>query len=72
VPPRAAHPWPQQLPSSRFGELPGELIDYTRTAPLLVVEVETDTCFEQQRWRHPTDYRRVRGDLQPGDLAERR
>jgi hypothetical protein len=68
--PHAAHPWPQRLPSSRFGALPGELIDYTPTEPLLVVEVDTDTCFEQQRWRHPTGFRRVRGDLQPGDLTE--
>jgi ATP-dependent DNA ligase len=70
LPPRAAHPWPPQLASSRFGALPGELIDYTPTEPLLVVEVDTDTCFEQQRWRHPTGFRRVRGDLQPGDLTE--
>jgi ATP-dependent DNA ligase len=69
VPPRAEHPWPPQLPSSRFGQLPGDLIDYTLTEPLLVVEVEADVCFEQQRWRHPTDFRRIRGDLQPTDVA---
>ena len=70
VPPgAAAHPWPQRLPTSRLGALPGDLIDYTPTEPLLVVEVDTDSCFEQQRWRHPTGFRRVRDDLQPGDLT---
>jgi hypothetical protein len=40
------------------------------TEPLLVVEVDADICFEQQRWRHATTYRRVRGDLEPADLAK--
>ena len=54
VPPRRAHPWPERIPASRFGQLPGDLVDYTPTEPLLVVEVDTDTCFDHQRWRHPT------------------
>jgi hypothetical protein len=37
--PRATHLWPQQLSSSRFGSSPSELIDYTPTERLLVVEV---------------------------------
>ena len=69
VPPRQGHPWPEQIPSSRFGQLPGDLVDYTPTEPLLVVEVDADVCFEHDRWRHPTGFRRVRGDLQPADLA---
>ena len=69
VPPRRGHPWPEQIPSSRFGQLPGDLVDYTPTEPLLVVEVDADVCFEHDRWRHPTGFRRVRGDLQPADLA---
>jgi hypothetical protein len=36
---------------------------------LLVVEVDADVCFEYDRWRHPTGFRRVRGDLQLGDLT---
>jgi ATP-dependent DNA ligase len=69
VPPRQGHPWPEQIPSSRFGQLPGDLVDYTPTEPLLVVEVDADVCFEHDRWRHPTGFRRVRGDLQPADLG---
>src|SRR5690349_3892136 len=69
VPPQREHPWPEQIPSSRFGQLPGDLVDYTPTEPLLVVEVDADVCFEHGRWRHPTGFRRVRGDLQPTDLA---
>jgi hypothetical protein len=45
-----------------------DLVDYTPTEPLLVVEVDADVCFEHERWRHPTRFRRVRGDLQPADL----
>ena len=71
VPPRRAHPWPDRIPSSRFGQLPGDLVDYTPTEPLLVVEVDADVCFEHERWRHPTGFRRVRGDLQPADLSKR-
>jgi hypothetical protein len=47
----------------------GELVDYTPTEPLLVVEVDADVSFEHDRWRHPTRYRRVRSDLRPTDLT---
>jgi hypothetical protein len=69
MPPRRAHPWPERIPSSRIGQLPGELVDYTPTEPLLVVEVDADVSFEHDRWRHPTRYRRVRSDLGPTDLT---
>jgi ATP-dependent DNA ligase len=69
MPPRHDHPWPQRLPSSRFGQLPGDLVDYTPTEPLLVVEVDADVCFEHARWRHPTGFRRIRAELHPADLA---
>jgi hypothetical protein len=39
---RQAHQWPERIPSSRFGQLPGDLVDYTQTEPLLVVEVDAD------------------------------
>ncbi|MDD7966165.1 ATP-dependent DNA ligase [Actinomycetospora lemnae] len=68
-PPRQEHPWPPRLPSSRFGQTPGIEIEYTQVAPELVVEVETDTAFEQGRWRHATKFLRLRADLAPGDLA---
>jgi hypothetical protein len=69
VPPRRAHPWPERIPSSRFGQLPGDLVDYTPTEPLLVVEVDADMCFEHDRWRHPTVFRRLRADLQADEVA---
>lgn len=68
-PPRREHPWPPRLPSSRFGQLPGDEIEYTQVEPELVVEVETDTAYEQGRWRHATKYLRPRPDLAPNDLA---
>jgi hypothetical protein len=39
-----ARPWPDQIPSSRFGQLPGDFVDYTPTEPLLVVEVDADVA----------------------------
>ena len=69
VPAQRTHPWPERIPSSRFGQLPGDLVDYTPTEPLLVVEVDADVCFEQHRWRHPTGFRRIRAELDPTDLS---
>jgi hypothetical protein len=54
---------------SRFGQLPGKLVDYTPTEPLLVVEVDADVCFDHHRWRHPTGFRRIRAELEPRDLS---
>ena len=56
VPPQRAHPWPERIPSSRFGQLPGNLVDYTPTEPLLVVQVDADVCFEHDWWRHATGF----------------
>lgn len=61
------HPWPERIPSSRFGQLPPEPVPYTRADPRLVVEVDADVCWEQDRWRHATKFRRVRLDLRPDD-----
>jgi hypothetical protein len=63
---------PEQITSSRFGQLPAQPVYYTPTEPLLVVEVDTDVCFEQGRWRHPTVFRRLRLDLGADDVASRR
>jgi ATP-dependent DNA ligase len=57
-PPRTDHPWPRRLPSSRLGQTPGTEIEDTQVAPELVVEIETDTAYEQGRWRHATKYLR--------------
>jgi ATP-dependent DNA ligase len=67
--PSTEHPWPARLPSSRFGQTPGREVEYTQVAPELVVEVETDTAYEEGRWRHATTYLRLRPDLAPGDVA---
>jgi ATP-dependent DNA ligase len=72
VPAQRTHPWPERIPSSRFGQLPGDLLDYTPTEPLLVVEVDADVCFEHHRWRHPAPFRRVRAELDPADLSPSR
>jgi ATP-dependent DNA ligase len=67
--PTAQHPWPAMLPSSRFGQLPSEPISYTPVRPSVGVELDVDTAYEQDRWRHPTVFRRLRPDLRPVDLT---
>jgi hypothetical protein len=58
-----------RLPSSRFGQIPGDDIDYAQVAPEIVVETEADTAFEQGRWRHSTRFLRIRRDLAPTEAA---
>jgi ATP-dependent DNA ligase len=41
--PVGRHPWPETLPASRFGQLPGERVSYTRAEAALVVEFEHDS-----------------------------
>jgi hypothetical protein len=65
----ARHPQPELLASLRFGQLPGDLVDYRPAEPLLVVELDADVCFEHDRSRRPAGFRRVCGDLRPADLA---
>lgn len=67
-PAAGGHPWPSRLPASRFGQIPGDEIDYVQVAPELIVEIEADTAFEQGRWRHATRFVRVRHDLAASDL----
>jgi hypothetical protein len=57
------------MPSSRFGQFPGDNIDYVQVAPEIVVEIEADTAFGQGRWRHATRFLRVRRDLKPIETA---
>jgi ATP-dependent DNA ligase len=71
APPRGRHPWPKRIPSSRFGQLPPTPVAYTPAEPQLVVEVDADVCWEQDRWRHATAFRRLRLDLRADDLRAR-
>ncbi|HWM05237.1 MAG TPA: hypothetical protein VNP92_23100 [Actinophytocola sp.] len=63
VPSIHGHPWPDRIPSSRFGRWPSEPVAYVRVAPTVVVELDVDTACEQSRWRHPPRFVRVRSDL---------
>jgi ATP-dependent DNA ligase len=62
------HPWPEVLPSNRWGR-PGPPTTYTQVRPEVVVELVVDTAVEQHRWRHPARFVRVRSDLHPADLT---
>ena len=63
----AGHPWPEVLPSTRWGR-PGPPTVYTQVRPEVVVEVVVDTAVEQYRWRHPARFVRLRPDLRIADL----
>jgi ATP-dependent DNA ligase len=63
-----AHPWPDAIPSSRFGQRPSQPVEYTRVTPTVVVELAVDTSFDDDRWRHAVRFLRVRHDLAVGDL----
>jgi hypothetical protein len=67
--PTRIHPWPTTIPSTRFGQLPPQPVEYTPVNPAVVVELDADVAFEQGRWRHPTILRRIRLDLTAEDLA---
>lgn len=67
TPPGGHHPWPATLPASRFGQLPGGRISYTQVEPTLVVEFEHDLAFEHDRFRHTTQFVRMRSELHPLD-----
>jgi hypothetical protein len=57
------------LPATGFGQRPGELVDYLRVEPAVVIEVDVDAALEWGRYRHPARYRRLRLDLRPEDLV---
>jgi ATP-dependent DNA ligase len=54
--PAAEHPWPEVIPSARFGQRPSEPIEYVQVQPTFVVELEVDAAYEQERWRHPVRF----------------
>ncbi|TDC80067.1 ATP-dependent DNA ligase [Micromonospora sp. KC606] len=63
------HPWPQPLPATWSGQLERpEPLRYAQVEPTVVVEVEVDTAFEHQRWRHRVRYARTRPDLSVYDV----
>ena len=64
----SGHPWPNPLPSTRWGR-PGPPTVYTPVRPRVVVELTVDTAVEHHRWRHPAHFVRVRPDLRINDLT---
>lgn len=65
------HPWPEVIPSSRFGQRPSKPVEYTRVLPSLVVELDVDMAFEHHCWRHAARLVRLRRDLEADDLERR-
>jgi hypothetical protein len=45
-PPRRIHPGPTTIPSTRFGQVPPQQIEYTPVDPAVVVELDADVAFE--------------------------
>ena len=68
-PPAGPHPWPDVLPAGRTGALGGpRRLPVTLVDPTLIVEIEADTAYEYQRWRHLTRLVRSRPDLHVSDI----
>ncbi|GAA2884048.1 hypothetical protein GCM10010472_47670 [Pseudonocardia halophobica] len=68
--PAGGHPWPEVIPSARFGQRPSEPVAYVQVAPEVVVELEVDAAFEYGRWRHPVRFMRSRLDLRPEEVMQ--
>jgi ATP-dependent DNA ligase len=68
VPAAGEHPWPVAIPSSRFGQRPPRPVEYVQVRPSVVVELEVDAAYEQDRWRHPVRFLRSRPDMEPEDV----
>ncbi len=63
------HPWPQPLPANWSGQFHRpQPLPYRQVLPVLVAEIQADTAFEYQRWRHPVRFIRVRADMSPYDV----
>jgi hypothetical protein len=65
------HPWPTELPAGHTGIVGGgpRRLTVTLVEPTLIVEVEADQAHEHRRWRHLTQLRRIRPDLDPQEIA---
>jgi ATP-dependent DNA ligase len=68
TPASGRHPWPEMIPSSRFGQRPSQPVEYTQVTPTIVVELDVDTSYEQYRWRHAARFVRLRSDLMVSEL----
>ncbi|WP_121401448.1 ATP-dependent DNA ligase [Micromonospora sp. M71_S20] len=63
------HPWPDPLPASWSGQFDRpEPLRYVQVQPTVVADIEVDTSFEHQRWRHRVRYARPRPDLSVYDV----
>ena len=63
------HPWPALLPSTRFGQLPGELVEHLRVNPNVVVAVDVDAAFGVGPLPASGPVPAARPDLRTADLV---
>ncbi|WP_433504792.1 RNA ligase family protein [Pseudonocardia halophobica] len=64
-----SHPWPDVIPSARFGQRPSMPVEYEKVRPAVVVELDVDAAYEHERWRHAVRFVRVRNDLTIDDVS---
>jgi ATP-dependent DNA ligase len=62
-----AHPWPDEVSSSRFGAS-RDKVRLTKVEPDVVAEVSADSALQAGAWRHPLRFVRHRPDLAVTDL----
>ncbi|MBO8196299.1 ATP-dependent DNA ligase [Streptomyces oryzae] len=60
------HPWTEARFRSGWGSR--DILAHRCVVPELVVEFEADVAFDEGRWRHPVQARRLRPELPPEDV----
>ncbi|MBQ0866329.1 ATP-dependent DNA ligase [Streptomyces sp. A73] len=60
------HPWAEARFHSGWGTR--DILDHRCVSPEHVVEFEADVAFDQGRWRHPVQARRIRPELHPEEI----
>ena len=67
TPATGAHPWPDTIASSRFGNR-NDRTTLTKVDPVIVVEVSVDTGMQGGVFRHPLRFLRHRPDMTADDI----
>ncbi|WP_255420256.1 MULTISPECIES: hypothetical protein [Micromonospora] len=67
--PVVIHLWPDPLPAAWSGQFERpEPLRYAQVEPTVVAEIQVDTAYEHDRWRHRVRYARPRPDLSVYDV----
>lgn len=63
----ARHPWPDEIGAGYWGR-DAKKIAVIKVRPVVVAEVAADAAKQDDHYRHPLRFHRVRADLAPNDV----